>query len=92
MSNKSALNNRDLRNRLEHFDEGLHDWAKNSKTAVLITRNLSSVNTDDPYADMENFDMQKYIVSFWGKHYEIRPLVDEIRRLYQQVNEKSGGC
>ena len=68
VSDKSALNNRDLRNHLEHYDERLHDWAKNSKIGGLVTRNLSSVNNDDPYADMANFDMQKYIVSFWGKH------------------------
>jgi hypothetical protein len=85
VSDKSPLNNRDLRNHLEHYDERLHDWAKKSKIGALVTRNLSSVNTDDPYADMANFDMQKYIVSFWGKYYEILPLVSEIRTLYQRV-------
>jgi hypothetical protein len=85
MSNKSVLNNRDLRNHVEHYDERLHDWAKKSKMRAIVARNLSSVHTDDPYADMANFDMQRYIVSFWGKHYEILPLVEEIRALYQQV-------
>jgi hypothetical protein len=92
ISNKSPLNNRELRNHFEHYDERLHEWAKKIKR-VILSHNIGRIGYDpnaDPHGpeDMLNFDDQNFLVSLWGKRHAILPLVEEITKLFEVLNKK----
>ncbi len=74
-----------LRDDVEHFDERLHIWAKASND-ILANRNIGSlrfVHMDNPSerSDMENFDPNTFILTFWEKEFPIKEIFVESTRL-----------
>jgi hypothetical protein len=92
IENTSPLNNRKLRNNLEHFDERLHEWFDKSITKNYSARNIglnvqANKNNDDKM-DMGNYEPQHQIVTFWNHKFEILPLIQEIRKLLSTTETK----
>jgi hypothetical protein len=82
--NNSPLNNRQLRNHFEHFDERLHEWFDKSKTKNFSSRNINVIfNTSfsDDLMDMGNFDSRRNAVTFWNVKYELEPIRNEVLNL-----------
>jgi hypothetical protein len=81
VSDESLLAKTDLRNHLEHYDERLDRWYVQSVHKnhfdFCIAPRKSIVGLDD--SDLFRFfDPETKEVIFWGEHYAIQPLVDEI--------------
>jgi hypothetical protein len=92
IENTSPINNRKLRNNLEHFDERLHEWFDKSVTKNYSARNIglnvqANKNNDDKM-DMGNYEPQHQIVTFWNDKFEILPLIQEIRKLLSTTETK----
>ncbi len=94
IANTSPLNDRKLRNNLEHFDERLHKWFDESKTKNYNARNIG-INVqgnvkDDDKMDMGNYEPQHQTVTFWNDRFEILPLIQEVTNLLSTVETKIG--
>jgi hypothetical protein len=85
IADDSALASTDLRNHLEHYDERLDRWYRNSARHnyadfIIGPRATTIVGLDDTDI-FRFFDPETNEVVFWGEHYAIQPLVDEIVKL-----------
>lgn len=89
----SPLANTDLRNHLEHYDERLDRWYRESATRNYVDFNIGPRATAIAGADDKDifrfFDPETNEVSFWGEHYLLQPLVDEIVRLLPVAKSES---
>lgn len=84
IADNSALANTDLRNHLEHYDERLDRWYKNSANKNYVDFVVGPHSAILGFEDTDIFrffDPEAKEVIFWGEHYAMQPLVDEIARL-----------
>lgn len=90
----SPLRDRDLRNRMEHFDERLADYLKDGVVGNIYPSYVGPcMDSDIPthmfrayYFDIGEFEML-------GKRYAIQPLADEIWCIHERLTicEENGG-
>jgi hypothetical protein len=90
----SPLKDRRLRNHFEHFDERLAKWADTDPMGVFIDTN--TVGADDlkvaPTVHFQrNFDPDRYALTFQDEVYDLRPIIEELRRLHEAAVRASGG-
>lgn len=84
VSDESLLAKTDLRNHLEHYDERLDRWYARSvhknhiDFSIAPRKSIVGLDNSDLF---RFFDPETKEVIFWGEHYAIQPLVDEIAAL-----------
>ena len=90
----SCLQSRRLRNHFEHFDERLEGWANPKKLAH------SMIDSNFVYSDLldegklnsvfhnvfRNYDPERNIAIFQGERYELRPMFNEVEKLWQKAS------
>jgi len=93
IADDSPLASTDLRNHLEHYDERLDRWYRESVRRNYVdfvigprARTLAGIDERDIF---RFFDPETNEVIFWGEHYALQPLVDEIVRLLPIVTVES---
>lgn len=93
LADNSPLANTDLRNDLEHYDERLDRWYKNSARRNYADFNIgpraTAINGVDDGDIFRFFDPETSEVIFWGKNYAMQPLVDEITKLLPVAQAES---
>ncbi|MEA5448519.1 hypothetical protein VB780_08080 [Leptolyngbya sp. CCNP1308] len=95
LKENNVLKDRKLRNHLEHYDERLDDWSKNSKNRNIATINIGPLGSispsSDPLDNMRQFDPDRNIYRFRGEDYDlqnIKTAISEILTLSQNLEEK----
>lgn len=95
LKENNALKNRNLRDHLEHYDERLDHWSKNSKNKNIATTNIGPLGSISPSPDlsdnMRQFDDARKIYRFRGEDYDLQSIADaigEILLLSQNLKEK----
>jgi hypothetical protein len=89
VSDESLLAKTDLRNHLEHYDERLDRWYAQSvhknhiDFSIAPRRSIVGLDNSDFF---RFFDPETKEVIFWGEHYAIQPLVDEIAALLPRAD------
>lgn len=95
VDSSSPILDRSLRNHLEHYDERLDQWAKNgqgpSKWFATDTIHPKDAGPSVPPDSM----LRAYLTDtrefyFMGDVYELVPLVREVRRILEEVQEIPG--
>jgi hypothetical protein len=85
VTDDSPLSNTALRNHLEHYDERLDRWYRESTNHnyidFFIGARVTAIGGADDKDIFRFFDPTTNEVIFWGEHYAIQPLVDEVVRL-----------
>lgn len=82
-----------LRNHLEHYDERLDRWYRESSQRIYVDfiigpRKTTIAGVDD--SDIFRFyDPGEKEVIFWGEHFTLQPIVDEIARLLPVATAES---
>ena len=94
VSDSSILKNRDMRNYIEHFDEKLDDFLKEFDTWTVMQKYvgpLSYVNDNRTFFRAYFYDKQ--IFKILNVEYEIKPIIDEIRRIHEilLLQQENGG-
>lgn len=92
INNNSPLQNRDVRNHFEHYDERLHEWAKNMPERLFLDSNimpLSSVRNVNPKNIARNFDQTTFSVSFFSDSFYLEPIIKEIESLYEKAETEA---
>jgi len=88
VAENSVLASRTFRNRFEHFDEKLEDWAKSSNRRCFIDSNIglagriAGVDIGDY---LRNFEPQHGIVTFQGDTYELEPIIRAVVALHEKA-------
>ncbi len=91
VNDQSALAPRTFRNHFEHFDERLEQWASSSTrhnivdSSVLPPGVIQGIDAGD---FLRNLDPTTWSVTFRGDSYDLRPVVQEITRLWQRVTQE----
>ncbi|TVQ10055.1 MAG: hypothetical protein EA368_08240 [Leptolyngbya sp. DLM2.Bin27] len=98
LKENSALKNRNLRDHLEHYDERLDHWRKNSKNRNIAPENIGPLSSIRPSPDaldnMRQFDPSRNIYMFRGEEYDLQNIataISEILSLSQNLEEKLRG-
>lgn len=85
------LEDRSLRNHVEHFDERLDDWASSSTSFSLLDLNIMPVNAVSGAVPTDNFrqyDPQTFTFYFRGDAFELPPIVCSVDQLAQQAEAR----
>lgn len=91
-----ALTKRELRDHLEHFDERLDLWARESIRKSFVQDLIGGPNSIagiDPGDMMRWFDPEAMLMRFTGKEYPLRPVTDGLAEVSDKcvaVLSKSG--
>ena len=98
LKENSVLKNRNLRDHLEHYEERLDHWRKNSKNRNIAPENIGSLSSIRPSPDaldnMRQFDPNRNIYMFHGEEYDLQSIataISEILSLGQNLEEKLRG-
>jgi hypothetical protein len=86
LQSNHPIENRELRNHFEHFDERLDDWAEKSKSrgmATIIGPNRTAGIEDSDI--IHHYDPATKIYSFRGKPFDVQKLVDGVDDIYQKT-------
>lgn len=93
ISETSPLANTSLRNHLEHYDERIDRWYKESKNHIyvdfIIGRQDKAIIGVDTKNIFRFFDPETNEVIFWGEKYNLKSLVNEINILLPIVEAES---
>lgn len=93
IQDESVLANTDLRNHLDHYDERIDRWFRDSVDHVYIDYSIGSVNSSIGGVDETNifrhYDPETGHVVFWGEHYSIPELIAEIHPLLEQAEREA---
>lgn len=85
IADNSPLANTNLRNHLEHYDERLDRWYRESPSHnfvdFFIGPHATAIAGIDDKDIFRFFDPGANEIIFWGEHYALPPLIDEIVRL-----------
>lgn len=82
ISNSSILKNRHMRNLIEHFDEKLDDFLKEFKIGTVMQKYVGPITyVDDNRTFFRAYFYDKQIFKMFNIEYEIRPIIDEIKRI-----------
>lgn len=100
ITQNSSLQQRNLRNHFEHFDERLETWANFSVNKIIIDKNICSgpvsqnISSFSSESYLRNFDTTNFEVTFTNETYKMSPLVEEIKSIYSRLkqieNQQSG--
>lgn len=85
VTDDSPLKPTSMRNNFEHFDERLDDWYTNSANKNYGDYIIGPPNTVQGLADTDMFrvfDTTTAEIVFWGKRYNLKVIVDEVKRLH----------
>jgi len=86
IKNDSPIRQREGRNRFEHFDEWLEEWATSSKGNNFIDSNIGPINKMVVGIAQEdilrNLDPTTWTLTFIGEKYELKPMIEGIHYLY----------
>jgi hypothetical protein len=88
----SPLNPRKMRDNYEHFDERLEKWWKESKAHNFADMNIMNRSAIKGIADIDRFrafDPQTGYVAFWGDDFDLRAIVEEVRRILPIATEEA---
>jgi hypothetical protein len=87
----SPLKSRDVRNRLEHFDEKLDDYLKRKNTGEFFPSYVGPCPPDDgmPRHFFRAYYLDVGIFEILGVQIKMQPLVDEIMRIHNLLVEYS---
>lgn len=86
------LQDRKIRNHLEHFDERLDDWEENSERHNLVQDTIgppSAISGVDASDMMRGYDPNSKTFTFRGEEYNIQQLADSVDDLYRRVAAES---
>jgi hypothetical protein len=90
VADDSPLKSRNLRDFLEHFDERVDSWAERSSGRVASDRTLGPWSDAPKQADIfRHFDSMAHAVVVLGHRYELRPLINEVKRLLEESGRTS---
>ncbi len=94
VSDSSILKNRDMRNVMEHFDEKLDDFLRKNEIYKVMQKYVGPLSyVDDNRTFFRAYFYDKQIFKMLNVEYEIKPIVDEIRRIHQilLLQKENGG-
>jgi len=89
----SPLKPRCFRDRFEHFDEHLEQWAKSSRSGAFIDSNVGPAGRIKGASEkdyLRNFELATWTVTFRGDSYHLPPLLKAIRLLWQKAVAEAG--
>lgn len=91
VTDASPLKSREIRNRLEHFDEKLDDYLKNQYTGEFFPNYLGHKPPDDgvPRHFFRAYYPEIGVFEILGVQVEMVPLADEIIRIHNRLVEYS---
>ncbi len=86
----SPILNRDLRNHLQHFDERLHCWAKETGYAPYVDKNIGQLDYFSAALGLEpsapvlrHYDPSSHVFHFRDDKFAIQPIVDAVANIRQ---------
>jgi hypothetical protein len=88
VSGDSPLEPRTFRNHFEHFDERLEEWATSSKRHGFADSNVGPTGMIvglEPEDFLRNFDSTLFAVTFRGDVYNLKPIADAVRDLWEKA-------
>lgn len=88
VSGDSPLEPRTFRNHFEHFDQRLEAWATSSKRRNFADSNVGPtvmIVGLEPGDFLRNFDSTLFAVTFRGDVYDLRPIADAVRDLWEKA-------
>ena len=88
VSGDSPLEPRTFRNHFEHFDERLEAWATSSKRRNFADSNVGPTGMIaglEPGDYLRNFDTTLFAITFRGDLYDLRPIADAVRDLWEKA-------
>ena len=88
IQDNSPIQPRNFRNRFEHFDERLEEWATSSKRHNFVDSNIgpaSKIVGIDQEDFLRNFNPTNWTLTFRGDKYELKPIIKAIDELYPKV-------
>jgi len=93
ITDTSPLANTDLRNHLEHYDERIDRWWRESERHNHVDYSIGpaarSIVGLEPRDIFRHFDPETGHIIFWGEHYDLKELVAAIRDLLPRVNTEA---
>jgi len=93
IKDNSPIQPRNFRNRFEHFDERLEEWATSSKRQNFIDSNIGLVSKMVGIVDQEdclrNFNPTSWTLTFRGDQYALKPILEAIDELYPKVSAEA---
>jgi hypothetical protein len=88
LDDSSPLHSRELRNRLQHFDERLEDWLAKPQSEAhpgdLCIDNKVVINGKRIYG-LREFQSQEMIYVFQGQEFSIEPMAAAVRELIVKI-------
>lgn len=88
VGNDSPLRPLKFRNHFEHFDERLERWAESSERHSFVDSNVGPpgmIQGPAPGDYLRNFDNVGFAVTYRGDTYQLGPVVQAIRDLWQKA-------
>ncbi len=100
VNDDSILKNREIRNIYEHYDERLDEWyssPNHSKGfADMWVGPINDILRGLPTLKKENvfrhYDPNTDVATFQGKEYHLRPVFDELARIYNILDPRLNGA
>ncbi|HUB92903.1 MAG TPA: hypothetical protein VMB52_00175 [Verrucomicrobiae bacterium] len=84
IADNSPLSNTDLRNHMDHYDERLDRWYKESQNknyADFIIGPVNSIAGLTPTDMFRHYDPSTGHIIFWGEHYSVPTLIKAVQTL-----------
>lgn len=94
VSDLSVLENRDMRNCIEHFDEKLDDFLKGFNCGTVMPKYVGPIGyVNDSRIFFRAYFYDKQIFKMLNVEYEIKPIIAEIRRIHEVLlrQQDNGG-
>lgn len=96
VSDPSPLEPRKLRNRFKHFDERLEEWATSDEQPIFVNSIVNPLRVMKPSGPEEplylrHYDNENHVVYFRDEAQELRPVVAEMRRLWDVAKKAKHG-
>lgn len=94
INNSNVLENRNMRNYIEHFDEKLDDFLNEFNSGVVMPKYVGPITyVDDTRIFFRAYFYDKQIFKMFNVDYETRPIITEIRRIHEilLLQQENGG-
>ena len=94
VSDLSVLENRDVRNHIEHFDEKLDKFLREFSKGKVMQKYVGPVFfSSDATVFFRAYFYDKQIFKMLNVEYEVKPIIAEIRRIHEILlrQKKNGG-
>ncbi len=92
VADNSPLHPRDMRNHYDHFDERLDEWWATSKRHNIVDMgimNRAAIRGIDDIDRFRAFDPQTGDATFAGDDFNIKAIVDEVKRILPIVTQEA---